>query len=176
MIHSSDKEEAAVDTWSECRDPPPWGSDPTRDAGIGNEVTWVPRGGTAAHPSALFMSHLHNSTDAAQKYQLRANSCRYLDPELSNERDIRCRHLAEKILWLKKPNPFWTAAFCPSATAGEFVRAQRESSVGSLIGFPIFQPREIQNWDEGVGRQDEVLYCTLKYLWDTFDKYNLTKI
>lgn len=88
---------------------------------------------------------------------------------------IRCRHLAEQLLWLKKPNPFWSAAFCPSAMAGEFVWAQRDSSAGSLRGFPVLQPREIKNWDEGVGRQDELLHCTLKYLWDTFDKYNLTK-
>lgn len=96
-------------------------------------------------------------------------------PELTNDRDTRCRHLAEKLLWLKKPNPFWSAAFCPSAIAGEFVQAQRDSSVGSLIGFPVLQPREIKNWDDGVGREDELLYCTLKYLWDTLDKYNLTK-
>lgn len=88
---------------------------------------------------------------------------------------FRCRQLAEKLLWLKKPSLFRSAAFCPSAIAGEFVWAQRDSSAGSLIGFPVLQPREIKNWDEGVGRQDELLYCTLKYLWDTFDKYNLTE-
>lgn len=115
------------------------------------------------------------TTFTTEHMQLRANSWRNLDPEMINERDIRCRHLAEKTLWLKKPSPFWRAAFCPSATAGEFVWAQRDSSVGSLIGFPILQPREIKNWDEGVERQDELLYCTLEYLKDTFDKYNLTK-
>lgn len=73
------KEEVAVDTWSEWGVPPPWGSEPTHDAGRGNEVTWVPRGGTAAQPSALITDPPHNWTDATQKSQLRANSCRYLD-------------------------------------------------------------------------------------------------
>lgn len=74
MIHSSDKEEVAVDTWSECRVPPPWGSDPSCDAGTGNEVTQYPGEGQQLTP--LLMEHLHHWTDAAQKYQPRANSCR----------------------------------------------------------------------------------------------------
>lgn len=45
IIHSSDQEEVPADTWSECSVPPPWGSDPTHDACMGNEVTWVPREG-----------------------------------------------------------------------------------------------------------------------------------